>query len=191
MKPIDLRSFADYSEKIPTSQLSPTKPEAVPLWKILGAHFVDFGMSFMASVFMSVMFNEFVKLMITTKGLKLLYSEAFTLGLAGPILPLVMFSYFFFSYLFNDGQTYGMNAFKVRMKVRSMSYRDSFTWSTYSTLLCFSCGLLYVVKPEIWKNVKGHDYLYHELFDERSVFHVDLVSHAQTEEEEEIYSRAA
>lgn len=191
MKPIDLLTFAEYSEKIPETSLTPQSKKEVSSWRILGSHFLDFGCSFMASTLMSVMFNHFMKLILTTKGLKLLYSEPLIVGLAGPILPLTMMTYFFCCYFFNDGQTYGMHTFKVRVDVKPQSFTQAFAWSIYSTVLCFSCGLSYFFKPSIWKHVKTHDHLYESLFQTEDKFQFDLVSKTQNVDVQESWSRAA
>jgi hypothetical protein len=193
MKQVDLVPFAEYSEKIPETFFEPEDVKSPSSWQILGAHFVDFALSFMTSVFMCFMFNHFVKMLLVTKGLKLAYSEALIVGMAGPILPLTMFSYFFFSYFFNAGQTYGMYTFKIRASMNEQSFRGAFTWAVYSQFLCVSCGLSYFLKPSIWTNIKAHDHLYTELMSYKEDYSMNLLSRLDTKVEiqDQEWSKAA
>jgi hypothetical protein len=72
-------------------------------------------------------------------------------------------SYFFFSYFFNDGQTWGMHLFKKRLAMGPLSFRESILWASHSLLLCLSMGLTLKLKKEIWKDFKNHDYRYDDL----------------------------
>lgn len=189
MKHVDLLPFAEFSEKIPSSGLGPQKLKEPSSWQVLGAHFVDFIMSFFVSAFMCFMFNHTIKILLVTKGLKLAYSEALILGMSGPILPLTMLSYLFFSYFFNHGQTYGMYTFKIRASMKSQSFREAFTWAVHSLLLCFSCGLSYFFKPSIWNGINTHDHLYQELVsykEDSSLNLQDLLKDSESEEAQEL-----
>lgn len=185
MKQVDLLSFAEFSEKIPETFLEPEAVKPTSSWKILGSHFLDFGLSFFAATFMSFMFNHSVKMLLVTKGLKLAYSEALIVGMSGPVLPLTLFSYFFFSYFFNAGQTYGMYTFKIRTSMKPQSFREAFIWAVYSFALCVSCGISYFFKREIWKFVKAHDHLYHELLSYKEDYSMSLLAIIDSQKEEE------
>lgn len=176
MAPIDLKEFALKEQKLPKKLLTLTGArKTTSTWKILASHFLDFmAASFLAS-FMAVMFNQSIKMLLTTKGLQHAFNEHATIALVSSMLPMIIFSYFFFSYYLNHGQTWGMHVFKKRMKMKSMNFKDSFYWAAHSLFLCLTGGLFYLAKREQWQKLQRHDYLYHDLLLYKENYQIDLL----------------
>ncbi len=195
MTPIDLIPYAEHSKKLPKNALSPLKKgKPLETGKLLMAHFFDFSMAFMLSSFMAFMFNLSMQGLLMTRGLRSVFSEATAFKLSMALFPLILFSYFFASYFLNHGQSYGMYILKKRMEMKSNSMRDAFSWATHSFLLCFSGGISLLVKKDVWKGFKSHDYLYANLFIHKDYKAMDLVDHVEKETEsvkEENRSEAA
>lgn len=183
MAPIDLKEFALKEQKLPKKFLAsngPRKPTST--WKILAPHFLDFMAASFLTSFMAVMFNQSIKMLMMTKGLQHAFNEQATISLASSLLPMIIFSYFFFSYYLNHGQTWGMHVFKKRMKMKSMSIKDSFYWASHSLFLCLTGGLFYLAKREQWQNLQGHDYLYHDLLLHKENYQIDLLKRIDEQE---------
>lgn len=195
MTPIDLIPYAEHSRKISRKILSPiqtVKPQEV--WKILSAHFFDFTMVFLASSFMSTMFNLSVKNLLVTRDLNSIFNEASTFKLAMALMPLTLFTYFFTSYFLNHGQTPGMLLVKKRMEMKASNVRDAFSWATHSFLLCATGGISYSLKKSLWQAFKDHDYLYSELLVHKDHVVMDLIVKIESFQEEDIqedWSKAA
>lgn len=195
MSPIDLIPFAEHSKKLPKKVLSPeNKTEPLETWKILTSHFLDFGMAFMLSSSMALVFNLSIKGLLMTRGLRSAFSEATAFKLSMALFPLILFSYFFSSYFLNNGQTYGMYILKKRMEMKSNSLRDSFSWATHSFLLCVTGGISLLAKKDVWKSFRTHDHLYTDLFIHKDYKTMDLVEKTKTdldiEQEEKLYEAA-
>ena len=195
MTPIDLIPYAEQSKKLPKKVLSPdNKLNSPETWKILSSHFLDFGAAFMVSSFMALMFNLSIKGLLMTRGLRSVFSESTAFKLSMALFPLVLFSYFFSSYFLNHGQTYGMFILKRRMEMKSNSLRDAFSWATHSFLLCFTGGLSFLMKKDVWVSFRPHDYLYSELLVHKDYKSVDLVEQTMVDSEkvdEKDWSEAA
>lgn len=177
MNPIDLVPFAEHSQKLPGKFLAPlTAKESVPTWKILASHFIDFTLTFVATSVITMLFSQSVKGILLTRSLRMAFSEKDVAALAGPLLPLMLFSYFFFSYFMNHGQTAGMMLFKRRVNMKSKSFYEAALWASHSLILCLSCGLSYLAGKAKWKNIKGHDYLYQDLVSFKEVQAINLLS---------------
>ena len=195
MTPIDLIEFAQHSRKLPKTLLAPLQyKESLEVWKILSAHFFDFSLVFMTSTLMASIFNLSVKSFLVTRGLRVLFSEGMTFKLAMAFLPVVLFTYFFCCYFLNHGQTLGMLILKRRMKMKSNSIQDAFSWATHSFLLCTTGGISLRLKKSVWTHFMAHDHLYSEMLVHKEVAVIDLVADAEKNEEVhhyEEYSRAA
>lgn len=177
MNPIDLIPFAEHSQKLPGKYLAPiARNEKASTWKILASHSVDFGLTFIATSVMTLFFSQSVKTVLVTRSLRMAFSEKDVSSLAGPLIPLMVFSYFFFSYFMNHGQTLGMMLFKRRVDMQSKSFFEAAKWAAYSFFLVMTCGLSYIVGKSKWQNIKGHDYLYEDLVKYRDVAPINLLS---------------
>lgn len=177
MHQVQLLDFAQHSQKIPSFSLEKNdqRPK-VSSWRILFAHFVDFGFTFFAATLMATLFNEYFKTVLVTAGLKAAFSSQHALSLTVTILPIFVFTNFFFSYFLNHGQTYGMHLMKLRVQMKPMSYQDSFKWALQSLSLCFTCGLTGVLFQDSWGAFRNHDYLYEELMAFKTNNEIDLIS---------------
>ena len=196
MNPIDLIPFAEHSQRLPGKFLAPTAvKEKVSSWKILASHFIDFVITFTITSAMTMLFSHSVKMVFVTRSLRLAFSEKEISSLAGPLLPLMIFSYFFFSYFMNHGQTPGMMLFKRRVNMQSKSFMEAAVWAAHSLFLCVSCGLSYFASKARWQNVKGHDYLYQDLVAYKEIQPVNLLSKVDefsvVEEVQEDWAKAA
>ncbi len=197
MNPIDLKQFAEHSQKLPKTWLAPVKKESdFKLWKMFCAHYIDFSSAFTVTLMTSAFFNLSLKSLLVTKGMQKAWSETVVWTFTASILPLMVFSYFFFSYLMNHGQTYGMHLLKKRIDMKSLHYKEAALWACSSMVLCFTGGLSYFIQKEKWQNFKAQDYLYGDLMVERALSPVNLLSEIDkisVEEEvvEENWSQAA
>lgn len=177
MNPIDLVPFAEHSQKLPGKFLAPVaKKEHVPTWKIFAAHFIDFGTTFIATSVMTVLFSHSIKMILVTRSLQTTFNQMQINGLAAPILPLMLFTYFFFSYFMNHGQTYGMFLVKGRVDMQSKSFMEAFRWAAHSMILCLSCGISFLFSKAKWQGYKGHDYLYQDLLTYRESNAINLLA---------------
>ena len=177
MRSLDLLTYANHSRRIPATLLMPTSPiQDFSAKRILLAHGADFWYAYFISSMMSMIALESTQFVLVSSGIKFQYLQAITFNFSLLLFPMTMFSYFFFSYLMNHGQTYGMYLMKKRIKMEELSFRKAFKWALHSTLLCFSFGVSFLLRKEIWKSIKAQDYLYHELLTHRDVTHIDLLA---------------
>lgn len=184
MKLIDLVVFAEHSQKLPSQFLEPEIPKNESSWKILAAHFIDLIVVFMFTNIILAIFAKSVEMILVTERLQSAFKFEKILHLSEPILPMTLFSYFFFSYFMNHGQTYGMFLLKKRVELRSKSFRECLSWALHSSLVCFSCGLTYLLKRSKWNSFKGHDYLYQGLMNTKESPSIDLVAKVEEFENE-------
>lgn len=192
MKSIDLKKFALYSQKLPEAFLdSTTEAPKMSLAKVLAAHFMDMGLCLSGFGAMVALYNVTVRSLLVTSKLQFAFSEEYIGQISMFFLPLVVSSYFFTSYFMNNGQTWGMNLFKARLKVKEQSFRESLMWAIHSTLLCFSAGTLLVASKTKWQDFSHKDYLYQELMLHRDSSSVNLFSLIEETHEEEHYSEIA
>lgn len=190
MKLIDLVLFAEHSQKIPDTFLTPQLSSKEKSWEVLGIHLIDFFTAFSITFVMTAILTESVQMILVTQGLQKAFKAAEAMNFTGRLFPLVLFSYFFFSYFMNHGQTVGMHFLKKRIKMRSQSFRDAFSWALHSFAMCFSCGISYLIKSENWSAIKEHDYLYEHLMESKVDYSIDLLARTEEHEKdqnEEIY----
>jgi hypothetical protein len=195
MKQLDLVTFATHSRRIPSELLlSPTQVESFSRKRLLIAHGADLWFSYFLASLFSMMAVQSIEFIMTSSGVRSGILQTTSFFFTFRMFPLVMFSYFFFSYLMNHGQSYGMYLVKKRIKMNEMSFRNAFTWAFHSTLLCFSLGLSYLFKKNIWKRMTAHDYLYHELLSHKDVTNINLLSRTKelkVSGSEEVYFKQA
>jgi hypothetical protein len=89
-------------------------------------------------------------------------------------------SYFFFSYFFNQGQTWGMSAMKNRIEMQEQSFRSSFFWAMFSSAIMMTGGASYLfsykwVQEKGWGEFKEQDHLYSELMKVSNFSPINLV----------------
>lgn len=177
MNPIDLIPFAEHSQKLPGKYLAPiAKKEKSSTWKILASHFIDFGLTFVATSVMTMLFSHSIKSVLVTKSLRVAFSEKSVAALSAPLIPLMLFTYLFFSYFMNHGQTVGMMLIKRRVEMKSKSFYEAAKWAAHSLILIMTCGLSYFVGKTKWQSMKGQDYLYQDLISYKEFRPVNLLS---------------
>jgi hypothetical protein len=186
MNPIDLIVYAEYSEKIPAKALGPENLKSKSNWKLLAAHWFDFSIIFCITAFIAGFYNEMFKSLMMTTTLKSAFSNENLYSIAANFLPLMIFSYFFFSYFFNDGQTFGMHFLKTRVEMKPKNFRDALRNAAKSFFLCCSCGLTYVFNQQNWDGFKSHDYLYENLLTIKESSPIHLLSEVENFEKESV-----
>lgn len=196
MNPINLVDFAEHSQKVPAQLLAPgTKKTEFKLWKVFLGHYLDFAAAVVTTTIMISFFNLSLKSYLVTKGLQRAWSDEVVFSFTASALPAMVFSYFFFSYFMNHGQTWGMHLLKKRISMKEKSFKEAALWACSSMVLCFTCGISYLIQKDKWKNYKSHDYLYDHLMVDRPISPVNLVSaieeYNKEEAEEEYWSNAA
>jgi hypothetical protein len=201
MTPIDLIDYT-HSKKIPSALLSQNSVEAIDIKssKIIAAYFIDFmtitTISVMASAFLILSFNSWM----VTSSLENAFEAIEFSSIIINFLPLMFMSYFFFSFFFNHGQTWGMNKMNHRIEMKEMSFRSSLVWAMFSTTLMMTGGLSFLftynwMKDKNFGAFKKHDHLYFELMQERNVVTVNPVTISKTQDQaepvEKTYLKAA
>jgi hypothetical protein len=163
--------------------------------RILLAHGADFWSAYFLASMMSMLSLQSIQFLMVSSGIKLHFLQAISFDFSFRLFPLVIFGYFFFSYLMNNGQTYGMYLVKKRIKMEELSFMKALKWASHSTLLCFSFGVSFLLRKEIWKEMRTHDYLYHEFLTHKDITHIDLISRTRdtmiSDSEEEHYQKVA
>lgn len=183
MTPVNLLLFAEHSLKLPEQYLSPVRP-VEKKWPVFAAHMMDFGMVFLGTFMMTAIFNHGVGFFMVTRGPKAVFTPEVVVNLSTTFLPLILFSYFFFSFFLNNGQTWGMQTMKKRIPMKEQSFKDAFKWAIWSGLLCYSCGLTHFFRQQAVNQIKAHDWLYHDLLAIREYSAINLLEHVQEFEEE-------
>ena len=196
MRSLDLVKYATHSRKIPVTLLYPSTPvDSFSIKRLLFAHGADFWSAYFFASFISIMSMQSIQFIMVSSGIKLNVLQTMSFDFTLRMFPIVMFCYFFFSYLMNNGQTYGMFLVKKRIKMEELSFKKAFKWASHSTLLCFSFGLSYLLRKETWKEIRTHDYLYHELLSHKDFTHINLLSRTKdlhiSEHEEVQFEKAA
>ncbi len=173
MNPIDLVSFAEHSQKLPAVLLAPT-PVSPQTWKILLGHFIDFTMAAALVSVMIAMFNVSVSTLMVTQQLQGLFTFSTLESFSGAVIPFAVFNYFFMSYFFNHGQSWGLFLMQKRLPMTAKSFRHGLRWATHSSLLCLSGGLTFLMFRNVWSEVQASDYLYQNLMSWDANQNVDL-----------------
>ena len=196
MRSLDLVTYANHSRRIPATLLMPAAPiKDFSTKRILLAHGADFWSAYFLASMMSMMSLQSIQFIMVSSGIKLHFLQSISFDFSFLMFPMIVFSYFFFSYLMNHGQTYGMYLMKKRIKMEELSFMKALKWASHSTLLCFSFGISFLLRKEIWKEMRTHDYLYHELLTHKDVTHINLLSRTRdawaSDSEEVNYQKAA
>jgi uncharacterized RDD family membrane protein YckC len=182
MTELDLTDFASSSEKIPKSSLLPAqRTEHIARWKIAASLLWDSYAVIALTVLMTTMLHLSVGAFMITDSLQRAYDEINFNSLYPSLLPIVMTSYFFFSFFFNQGQTWGMRYFKTRVSVANLDLKQSLQWAIFSCTVICSAGLALI--PALhWMEKKGlgtfkkFDHLYEDLIEYRDIAPVNLVA---------------
>jgi hypothetical protein len=198
MNPVDLVDYTNKKNKIPSHHLvhKSSKESEAKTWKILGAYILDsMAISSLSSGLFFLLKIYFATFMVGD-ALTLAFNRIPFADLSMSLMPLLLTSYYFFSYFFNDGQTWGKSVFKNRIQIPELNLRSCLIWALFSTTVTMSFGLSYfVLYPWMQKRgfgkLKQHDHLYEYLMLERTLSPVNLVHlsqkslAAQTQENDE------
>lgn len=181
MWPIDLVKFSEHTARIPEDMLVMKKAAPPSFAKFLAAHVLDLyavvAVTFSLAVISTVVAGSF---MLTPR-----FEEMYSTGKAGfgfMIFPVVLYSYFFFSYFFNDGQTWGMRTMKLRLSMPTQSFGEPLLMALWSSL-CF-LNKTHSVSME-------HDHLYAKLMYAESTVSLDLHSLLEAKKSEETFQNKA
>lgn len=153
--------------------------QSVTTFKILSAHLFDFGIIYGLSVFCSHFFNQTFSGLMVTDGLEKAWSKTTHHAEYFACLATIMAGYFFFSYFFNAGQTFGMKVNKIRMIVPMHSWTASAKGMLASLGLFFTGG---ISLSRIEDSFVPHDHLYLELIQGRDLQPINLVDSIQRAE---------
>jgi hypothetical protein len=174
---IDLRDYANYSAKIPSSLLNraPVRRDQ-DLWKIILAQWIDLLTVSLVTSFVLIAFSEWSETYLTSEKL-------FKASHKGPLYKSSLFAslmwmYFSSSLFFNHGQTLGLFAVKKRLSIKDKSFRASLRWGFISLLSALSGGVFskWLRLSEV---VVSHDYLYGHLMKESRPIEFKLVDRLQ------------
>ena len=202
MSSVDLLTFTNTKKKIPKNMLAEkTYPTRVKLTHIVMTHFLDLIMVYQATLITSFIYQISLKTLMVSDQLIEAYSGISFLTLTLATTPIITFSYYFFSFFFNHGQTWGMHSVKSRIKMQEHSFRDSFYWATKLTVMSLTGSfILMVIYPKFknWaqKHFMPHDHLYGSLMTQTAASPIHLLKeidlfHQIEAEDVTDYSRAA
>lgn len=205
MTPIDLFDYIEADRKIPARVLKHKSPETseVSSYHIIASYMVDTMMILSLTGAAAVLTGVGAKTFMITPALMTAFNKIHFASFVTSLLPLIFTSYFFCSFFFNRGQSYGMKMFKTRIDMPEMSYRSSLFWGLFSAGALMTGGLTLLsyqwIQNKGWGQFKDHDHLYFELVAERSYSPIDLVAATEAfhqipaapQEAEENYLKAA
>lgn len=138
----------------------------VAKYKILLAHIMDLFAVCMTTVLINALLDTQFGQFVMTKNLQLAWKKTSSDPTTLITLSVVFAGYFFFSFFFNQGQTWGMHQMKIRYPMKGHDFRASFQRMLSSTALYFSMGLLI---GSIQKFFSRQDHLYHSLIQPREL----------------------
>lgn len=198
MSPIDLKKFALYSQKIPSEFLAPKKPRkfkdlAVKAWTI------DMVLIAIITKYVSAFSTMSLKSLFVTNNLHHAWTKSSHVPTMFFFLGTTAVSYFFFSYFFNEGQTFGMKTMKCRISMKLHDMRDAFTWSLFSIATFISLGFFYNQKLK-WvisrssAEIVSKDHLYENFVmikDQKAFSLIDKIESQTIEEDYRDYKIAA
>jgi len=185
MKLIDLTLFAEHSQKLPSSYLEPKTKKETSSWNILGIHIMDFTIAYFITNFITLLLTESAGMIMAINGIEKAFPYNQVMGFSSKLLPLVTFSYFFFLYFMNNGQTVGMRAFKKRVNLPQLSFKESFQWAFRSFLLCATGGISFLFSWKKWEKLETHDYLYESLLGPKDNSPLNLLAEIESFEKKE------
>lgn len=201
MTPIDLLDFTHSKKKIPSSFLSYKGPEKVLVSnrRAMAALLLDFGVILTTTAMLSAIFKLYFGSYMISGHLEMVMSRMSFYNLSVSSLPLMFMSYFFFSYFFNHGQSWGMHVMKTRIAMPEQNFRTSFLWAIFSSSTVMTFGLAFFWARDFYENkgwgtFEGHDHLYINLVQEKEFSPVNLVELSQDKveaKEEEYFVEAA
>ena len=195
MKLIDLILFAEHSQKLPSSYLEPKIKKETSSWNILAIHMMDFTVAYFITNIITLFLTESVSMIMIVSGIEKAFPYNQVMGFSSKLLPLVTFSYFFFLYFMNNGQTVGMRTFKKRVNLPQQSFRESFKWALRSFLLCATGGISFLFSWNKWGELEAHDYLYENLMGPKNFSPINLLAEIEhfekKEESQEKWQQAA
>lgn len=186
MTPIDLLDFAQAKKKIPSSVLQhiPGPSEQLKKRKIVLAHAFDLITISWASLFLVKFFEASFQSFMVTRELRGAFGQIQFESLMITIMPLMFTSYFFFSFFFNQGQSWGMKRMKLRVTIPTFSYRSSLLWAMFSACAMMTAGLTLLsyawIQKKGWGEFKSEDYLYEGLVQYKDFNALNLVEAAAT-----------
>lgn len=183
MKLIDLKDYAHFSKKVPTQLLDGSKkpsPEVLTR-KILLSHLIDSYIIAVTYVLVSNLSNFGLYNYLISNRLDEAFEKSQTLLFHIGLVAALFWGYFFCSYFFNHGQTFGMFKTKMRVRIKHKSFRAAFAWSFYSFCVITSGGIL-ASRGKQWLKEDGHgaleihDHLYRDLIETKEWAPVNLVN---------------
>ncbi len=181
---IDLVDYTKTDAKIPTTFLEPKHVEVkIKTWEILMAYGLDY-LAIVSSTAAVAMMMEvaFENYMMTTKLLSVYGKIGFT-GFALNCLPVIFMGYYFFSFFFNHGQSWGMSVMKTRLEMTEHNYKSSLYWGMISSIVLMTGGIAMILgrrwlDKKSWGDFKAHDYLYMTLMQDRDISPINLVDYS-------------
>lgn len=189
MAPIDLKQFADHSQKIPSKYLNHFHKDSFTR-KILLSHLIDFAAIFMIAwsmkFFMEATFGSFM----LGKSLKTIWAQTPTETTFPFFFAVTTATYFYCSYFLNHGQTWGMHKMNLRSSMEEFSFKDAGIWTLFS-MSVYVTGSLFIYRGLDWVNAQGagkishHDFLYQTFVmikDEKAPSLVDLTQEEALED---------
>jgi hypothetical protein len=160
---IDILDYSESSQKIPSSLLnSSLRSKKINPLKVVLSHYLDFIVIVSLTMTINAAFSFYFEGFLPSWNVKEIYhsqSSSFTAAL----FPVILMSYYFFSYLFNDGQSLGLHSYRLRVAAKKSSFRLIFANAFNSSLICLTGGLSFFWKPTL--KIVSHDYLYQNLLE--------------------------
>lgn len=203
MTPIDLLDYTDTTEKVHPSLLNfaPQASGEIQPPQIISAYLLDLMAIASGFVMTAMILDLAMTSLMLTPALQIAFEKINYSSLIITLMPLVTVGYFFFSFFFNQGQSWGMSVQKIRISIPTLSYRSSLVWSLFSGAALLTLGLSAITHHWLSESGLGNyqvqDHLYAQLTEAREHSPINLLEEISKKssvpevEVEEFYSRAA
>ena len=186
MNTLDLVRYAAFREKIsPEILTTELSVPAVTHSQILQSHFIDIAMASTCSLLIQASALATSQMMMGTKSLKVLALNVSMTPVLLMSFPFILGCYFFFSYFFNEGQSFGMSRQKIRVDLSQHDFIGALDHAIQSLKVVLSFGF-YIKK--VSATYLPQDHLYRNMMAQEASEHVVL--HVEQEFIEE-YKQAA
>lgn len=181
MNSINLVEYATYQEKIDSRQLAPAHLLPISRYQLFMAHTIDLLLVLIISGLLGVVMKLAIGPLLVTQRLQLAADHC---QMPSSLIFLLTFTaYFFTSFYFNHGQSYGKFRMKYRVALPAMNLPATLKWIAITGLNYLSLGQ-YVSSRGLSSNFVTHDFLYQGMMMEKSLVTFDLLQLIEKEQEQ-------
>ena len=181
MRSIDLKDYADHDLKIPSGLLCATRLQnSHEKIKLIFASWIDLGMAFFTTLLLSFLFSESSRIFM--QYLRLRPATNIDPIATSLIFAILLWSNFFFSFLLNQGQSFGFFTVNKRLLMPQNNFSGVLKWSLIASANCLSGGL------GLWSlncstKIVSQDHLYVDLMNSIDVTSVCLIDRIEKQKD--------